>query len=197
MGMIMDVPLEISFNNLDASEAIEERIRARTAKLNKIYGRLVSCRVAVEAPHRQHRKGNLYTVRIDMTVPGGELVVNRAPQHAQKHRRDPDLPTIINDAFSAAERQLKQYKERQRGEVKPHDQALAGSVTGLRPEEDHGFLLSAEGRELYFHRDSLVNGDFDDLRAGDRVHYVEAVGATGPTASKVWRATSETREGQE
>lgn len=193
----MEIPLEISFNNMDASEAVETRIRERVAKLDKIYERLVSCRVAVEAPHRQHRKGNVYTVRVDLSVPGRELVVNRTSQHAQKHHRDPDLPVIINDAFNAAERQLKEFKERRRGEVKPHDQPLAGSVVGLQPDDDHGFLLSAEGRELYFHRNSVLNGDFDELNMGDRVHYVEAVGVTGPQASKVWRAKSDTREGQE
>ena len=77
---------------------------------------------------------------------------------------------------------------KQRGDVKVHDEPYAGRVTQLYPDEDHGFLLTHEGTQLYFHRNSLVQRDFDRLEVGDRVHFVETVGDTGPIASKVWRA---------
>lgn len=58
-GCIMEIPLEIRFHNLEPSDALESAIRERAAKLDKLYDRLTSCRVAVERPHHQHRKGNL------------------------------------------------------------------------------------------------------------------------------------------
>jgi aspartate/tyrosine/aromatic aminotransferase len=99
--------------------------------------------------------------------------------------------TPVFGAIKAAERRLLDYKRKQRGEVKPHDESFAGQVTQLYPQEDHGFLLTHEGTQLYFHRNSLMQRDFDALKVGDRVHFVETVGDTGPIASKVWRAEGE------
>jgi ribosome-associated translation inhibitor RaiA len=76
----------------------------------------------VEVPHRHHRKGHLYHIRIDLTVPGAELVVKRDPPQHQAHE---DIYVAIRDAFDSAERQLKEYAERQRGEVKTHEEPLA------------------------------------------------------------------------
>src|SRR3546814_830347 len=81
-----------------------------------------------------------------------------------------------------------------RGEVKQHDAPLVGQVIGLRTRQDYGFLRSAEGAELWFHRNSLLNDDFDQLEVGDRVQYVETIGETGPQASKVWLAPNEADE---
>lgn len=108
----MEVPLEIGFHNLQPSDALEGRIRERVDKLDRLYGRLVACRVSVEAPHRQHRTGNVYTIRIEMTVPGDTLVVNQAPHHPFERYRDPDLYAVVTEAFDRAERQLRDFKER-------------------------------------------------------------------------------------
>lgn len=124
----MDVPLEIRFHNMAPSDAIEARVRERVEKLNRIYDQLVACRVSIEAPHKQHRKGNVLTVHIDMSVPGGELVVSRGPHHPQEKYRDPDLHTILNEAFEAAERQLNDFKRKQRGEVKNHRPPGGGTL---------------------------------------------------------------------
>ena len=124
----MDVPLEIRFHNVASSDAIEARVRERVEKLNHLYDQLVACRVSIEAPHKQHRKGNLITVHIDMSVPGGELVVSRGPHHPQEKYRDPDRYTVLNEAFEAAERQLKDFKRKQRGEVKNHRPPGGGTL---------------------------------------------------------------------
>ncbi len=116
----MDVPLEIRFHNMAPSDAIEARVRGRVEKLNRLYDQLVACRVSIEAPHKQHRKGNVFTVHIDMSVPGSELVVSHGPHRPQEKYRDPDLYTVLNEAFDAAERQLNEFKRRQRGDVKNH-----------------------------------------------------------------------------
>lgn len=180
--------LEITFQNLDPSEAVEARIREKAAKLQKLYDRLVACRVTVSFPHRQHQTGNVPSIRIFLAVPEGELVVNRAPQKIGQKYQDPDVYTAIKEAFAAAERQLKEYKQQLRGDVKPKplDQPLLGEIVTLHPEQDYGLLRAAEGRELYFHRNAVTEGAFDDLKVGDRVRYVETIGETGLQASRVW-----------
>jgi cold shock CspA family protein len=99
----------------------------------------------------------------------------------------------LRDAFRAAERRLVDFKRKQHGEVKVHEEdgLLAAQVSQLNPDEDHGFLLTPTGGQLYFHRNSMVNRDFDRLEVGAKVHYIETVGDTGPIANKVWRAEGE------
>ena len=108
----MDVPLELAFHNLEASEAVEARVRERVAKLEKMFPRLVACRVVVEAPHKQHQKGNIFRVRIEMSVPGDDLVVSKEPNRAHERFADPDVYTVLKDAFETAERMLRDYKDK-------------------------------------------------------------------------------------
>jgi ribosome-associated translation inhibitor RaiA len=110
----MQKPLAITFANMDASPAVEEEIRRRVAKLEKLCDRIVHCRVAVEQQHRQHLTGgNLFEVHIDLALPGAELPVSREPHRAQEKYANPDIHTSVRDAFAAAERQLKAFKQRQ------------------------------------------------------------------------------------
>ena len=183
----MDVPVEIVFHNMPSSPALETEIRDRTEKLDRLYNHLVGCRVSVEQLHRHHQTGNLYDVHIDLRVPGDEIVVSREPHRVRDKFLDADAGVAVRNAFKAAERRLLDFKRRQRGEVKPHDKAFAGQVSQLYPAEDHGFLLTPQGSQLYFHRNSLMQHDFDQLKVGDRLHFVQSDGDTGPTASKVWR----------
>jgi cold shock CspA family protein len=187
----MEIPLEIVFHNMPSSATVESEIRNRVAKLDRLYEHLIGCRVSVEQLHRRHHTGNLFDVHIDMHVPGDELVVTHEPHHPREKFADPDVGIALRNAFKAAERQLVEFKRRQRGEVKIHAQPFGGQVSQLHPEEDYGFILTHEGTQLYFHRNSLVQRDFDELKVGDRVHFVETSGDTGPIASKVWRAEGE------
>jgi cold shock CspA family protein len=183
----MQTPLEIAFHNLQPSESLEADIRKRVAKLEKLYDRLVGCRVSIEALHKQHRTGNIYEVHIVLMVPGYDLAVSREPHKAKERYANPNVRTSVRDAFQAAERQLKAFKAKQRGETKPHDTLFQGQVAQLYPDKDHGFILTHTGTQLYFHRNSVMDNGFDQLRRGDPVHFVEKVGDTGPIASKVWR----------
>jgi cold shock CspA family protein/ribosome-associated translation inhibitor RaiA len=191
MENAMDVPVEIVFHNMPSSPRIEDEIRDRVGKLDRLYEHLTGCRVSVEQLHRRHRTGNLFDVHIDLRVPGDEIVVSREPHRAREKFADPDLGIALRNAFRAAERRLLDYKRRQRGEVKLHEPFFGGQVSQLYPGEDHGFILTHEGSQLYFHRNSLMQRDFDRLKVGDRVHFVETVGDTGPIATKVWRAEGE------
>jgi cold shock CspA family protein/ribosome-associated translation inhibitor RaiA len=184
----MDSPLEITFHNMRSSDAIEGDIRKRVTKLEKLYGRMVSCRVSIEARTRQHHTGNVYEVHVDMHVPRGHLVVSKEPHHVGERHANTDVKASIRDAFEAAEAQLRSFGKKQGGEAKPHASPLYGSVAELFSERDYGFILTSEGARLYFHRNSVMDGGFDKLKRGDTVQFVEDMGDTGPTASKVWPA---------
>ena len=89
----MEIPLKITFRDMAPSPAIEANVREKAAKFDDLYDRVLSCHVIVEAPHRHHHKGRAYQVRIHLTVPGGELVINRAPKRldAAKTARSEEL----------------------------------------------------------------------------------------------------------
>ncbi len=188
----MDTNLEIAFHNMDTSEALEGYIRERAEKLGRLYNRLVGIRVAVEKQHRQHRTGNVFDIHIELMVPGQDIVISRKPAKTQDRYANSDPRTSVRDAFEAAERRLIDYKQKQRGEVKVHEPEEPGSVTQING--DHGFLRTNTGTQLYFHRNSCINVTLENLRQGDPVKYIETVGDTGPTASKVWRAAGSETE---
>ena len=108
----MQVPLEIVFHNVDRSAAVEAEVRERVAKLEQFAENITSCRVTVEAPHKNHQQGNLFTVRVDLSFPGGEAVANRAPSDNHAHE---DVYVALRDAFKATRRQLQdQHRRRAR-----------------------------------------------------------------------------------
>lgn len=183
----MQEPLEIAFHNVESSPSVEAEIRERVAKLDKLYDRLISCRVSVEALHKQHRTGNVYEVHVVMQVPGKDLAVSREPNRAQERFVSPDVYVSLRQAFKAAERQLKAYKEQVRENVVQTTTLFQGQVAEMHVPEEYGYLLTNTGALLYFHRNSVMDGSFETMAQGDVVHYVEAMGEGGPTASKVWR----------
>ena len=180
----MSLPLEIIFHNMDKSEAVESRVREKSEHLEKLDERLISCRVTIEAPHKSHRKGNVYQVRIQLDVPHGPIVVSHEPGDVHAHK---DVYLAIRDAFQAAERQLKDYRQKLRGDVKTHDVPLQGRIAALSPIEDHGFIATNDGREIYFHRNAMVDASFDDLEVGQTVELVVFTdnSTMGPHASTV------------
>ena len=113
----MQLPLQITFRHMQPSEAVEAKIREYVTKLDKFYDRIIECHVVVEAPHQRHREGNLYHICIDLSVPGGKLVVRRNPPARQVHE---DIYVAVRDAFHAARRKLQDYARHQRGDVKTH-----------------------------------------------------------------------------
>lgn len=178
----MDVPLELSFNNMEPSDFVESRIRERVDRLERRYSHINSCRIAVEVPHRPHVHDNTYHVRIEVGVPGTELVVSRDPGDVNAHK---DIYVAIRDAFDAMERQLEEFGRKQRRDVKHHDLPLQGRI--LRLFADHGFIATTDGREIYFHRNSVVEGRFEDLKADTPVELVLVHGESpvGPQATTV------------
>ena len=115
----METPLEIVFQGMGSSFAIEERIRKEAEKLERYHSRITACRVVIEAPHRRHEKGNLFSVRVEITVPGRPpIVVSRNPSDHQSHE---EPYVAVRDAFDAARRQLQDITRQQRGDVKTHE----------------------------------------------------------------------------
>jgi ribosomal subunit interface protein len=112
----MQIPLQVTFSDMEPSPALEERVRVKAAKLEQFFDRLISCHVVIEAPHRRRHKGRRYVVRIHLRVPGREIDVSRNaddPTHE-------DVYVAVRDAFAAATRQLEEHARQQRGEVKLH-----------------------------------------------------------------------------
>ncbi len=178
----MQIPLQITFHDLPPSDAIEAQIRQKVEKLNRFYDRIISCRVVVEAPHRHHHQGNIYHVRIDLTVPQGELLINR--NSSQNHAHE-DLYVAIRDAFAAAQRRLKSYAAVQRNKTKIHEIPDHGRVISLLPDDGYGFIETSEGDEVYFHQNSLLNCTLRDLQVGSEVRLIEHMGDKGLQASSV------------
>ena len=181
----MQIPLQITYRNMDVSEAIDTYIRERAAKLDGSCTNMVSCRVVVEAPHKHQHKGGLFHVSIDITLPKESIIINREPELHQAHQ---DAHVAVRDAFDAAQKQLRAYVSRQKGEVKTHEASPHGRISELYPMEDYGRIASADGGDIYFHRNSVLNMEFDALEIGTEVRFVEQAGDEGPQASSVWVA---------
>jgi len=186
----MQIPIEIAFRNLPRSDWAEDAIRSHVTRLEEIYDRLTTCRVRVDQRANNSNNTMPPVVRIEMSVPGSnDIVVAHEPDHLQRKFQTPDLHNAINEAFRIAQRRLAQYKDhlRDRTAAGGHEAAneYLGQVVEITPEKDFGFLLTAFGGLLYFHRNSILYGDFDRLQIGSEVRYVEEVGDTGPIASKV------------
>ncbi len=178
----MAIPLQISFKDMAPSTAIERRIRQKAERLERFHPRIVKCEVTVEAPHRHHRKGKLYNVRIDLSVPGQDVFVGHTGPLNHAHE---EVNVAIRDAFDAAARLLEDHVRRLRGDVKTHEAPVHGRIARLF--EDYGFIETEAVGDVYFHRNSVVGGDFDKLEAGSEVRLViaEKEGVEGPQASTV------------
>ena len=134
----MKQPLQINFRDIPPSDAVEDRVREKAVSLDKFYDQIMACSVMIEAPHGHHHKGNLYHVRIDLTVPNGEIVVNRDPKENHAHE---DVYVAIRDAFDAARRKLQDYARKQRGDVKSHEVPPHGTISEVVPYEDFGRIV--------------------------------------------------------
>lgn len=175
----MQIPLQVTFRNFPHSQAIDSLIREHAEKLNEFHNRLMSCRVVVDIPHKHQHQGKLYNIRIDMKVPGDELVVSHNPNE--------DFFVALRDAFNDAKRQLeelasKQHRSMSRGN---HHKFLAqGYVSQLFPEHGYGFIETIDGTEVYFN-ECVVHPSFNLLRIGSEVQFLEEMGKKGLQAASV------------
>jgi cold shock CspA family protein/ribosome-associated translation inhibitor RaiA len=178
----MKLPLQISFRRMRPSEELEKIVQEKAVGLETFSEHITSCRVVIEPSARRHRKGNHYQVRINVTLPGAELVATREPS---EHDEYEDILVSVRDAFSTARRLLEDYVRRQRGDTKTHESVPRGRVSKLFSEKGFGFITAPDGHELYFHRNSVPDNYFPNLSVGDLVVFVEEEGQKGPQASTV------------
>lgn len=196
----MQLTPTITFRGIEPSADLEADVRARIKKLEKYYRSIMGCRVLVELVQRHHEAGNRYHVRIDLTVPGEEIVVaheanlHAAAQDVDAERNikaaeaDPERKhahVAVREAFDIARRQLQDFARRQRGTVKSAVRQAHGRVLRIFPPEQYGYIEAEDGHEVYFQKSSVLNDAFDRLTVGSDVSFVEEPGDRGPQASTV------------
>lgn len=180
----MQTPLELVFKGLEPDPSIKALVQEQVDRLEKFYAGATSCHVYIKAPHRSQNTGNLYEVTIELRVPGKELVVRR---HQNDVGEFEHLRVVVRDAFKAMERDLKRWKQEVSGDVKTHDGPLQGVIDSIDHDKGFGQIAATDHRLIYFHKNSVVDGAFEDLKPADRVELVVQTGESeiGPQASTV------------
>jgi cold shock CspA family protein/ribosome-associated translation inhibitor RaiA len=183
IGVPMQTSVEIDFQGMTGNAGLRGAIKKHVADLERHFSRVTACRVVLKAPGGHHRTGGLYEVNIHLALPGGrEVNVGHTAQDDERHS---DVTFAINDAFKRARRQLQDQARRLEGQVKVHENQPIGTVTRLDESGEFGFLETSDGREIYFHRNSVLDHGFPRLSVGSRVTFAEEAGDKGPQASTV------------
>jgi cold shock CspA family protein len=178
----MQTQPQVSFDGIPLDERVRATAYDHIDELEQKYGRITGCHVVIAQPHQHHRRGRIYSVRIDLVVPGGEIVVNR--DHDLDHAHE-DVYVALRDAFMAARRRLEDRVRRVRGATKQHLPRAEGRVSQLFPLAGYGFIETPDGREIYFHRHAISDQDFRMADVGSPVFYTEEEGDEGPQAAFV------------
>ena len=179
----MQTELQISWERLEPSDFLQSRIEREVAGLERTFGRIVSCKVVLEGRSRRQHKGGLYSVRVRLVLPGGkEIAASRNP--AQDHAHE-DAYVVVRDVFQALKRQLREYVRERRDEPHHPDTQPHGLISEVFPDKGHGFIRADDGRQIYFHKNAVLDNDFARLRPGMDVHFAEEEGDNGPQASSM------------
>ena len=180
----MQTAPELIFHDIDRSAWVENYILERVQRLDRFAAGITSCRVSLTQDQASHHKGNRYTMLVEARIPPNhDLAAKKA-----KVIRDmqTQLPALINLAFGAIERQLKKTAELRRGEVKNAENGQPHGIVEKLFDEGYGFLRAVDDdRQVYFHRNSVLHGDFDRLSVGTEVRFTPQDGDEGPQASSV------------
>lgn len=178
----MQTQPQVSFDDIPIDERVRATAYDHIDDLERTYDRITGCHVVIAQPHRHHRQGGLYSVRVDLVVPGGEIVINR--DHHLDHAHE-DVYVALRDAFMAARRRLEDHVRRMRGATKQHLARAQGRVSQLFPLAGYGFIETPDGREIYFHRHAISDHDFHLVDVGSEVFFSEEEGDQGPQAAAV------------
>jgi len=179
----METPVQIDFQGMDASPQVRAAIAKHISQLEERFGRVTAGRVVLKSPGGHHRTGGLYELHVRLALPDGrEVNISHTPQNDERYS---NIDFALNDVFKRARRQLQDQVRKLQGQVKPHSGQPVGTVVELDSLGEFGFIETEDGREIYFHRNSVLNGGFADLKVGSRVTYAEEVGEKGPQASTV------------
>jgi cold shock CspA family protein/ribosome-associated translation inhibitor RaiA len=179
----METPVEIDVQGMEAPDGLRAEVLRHVAQLEKRFGRITACRVSLKAPSEHHRSGGLFEINIRLALPDGkEVDVSRTPPADERRS---DLAFALNDAFKRARRRLQDEVRILQGHLKVHEAPSIGTVVKLDAQAGFGFLQSDDEREIYFHKNSVLHGDFGNLALGTRVSFSEEMGEKGPQASSL------------
>ena len=178
----MQTPTQVEFENLTPTPALQAAIDQHISELEEKYGRATAGRIIVRGPGDRHKTGGQYEVRIRLALPEGrEVNVGRTPKEDERYA---DLTFAVDDAFKRARRQLQDQARLMRGQTKLHEEEPVGTIVRIDPSGEFGFLEAADGQEIYFNCNSILEGR-SNIGVGSRVSYVEELGENGPQASTV------------
>ena len=173
----MKLPLRITFHGMERSDAVEASAQQRAAHLERFCSEILACRVVVDLLQKHSHQGRPFGVRIDLTLPGRELVVNRV--------ENADVYVALRDAFDDMKRQLEEAVRLRRGKEKLHPRELRGEVVRLNGEDGFGFVRTPDGEEYYFNRFNLAGARFEQVEVGCEVQFIADLAAEGPQAKRV------------
>jgi len=176
----MNVPFEIAYENMGPSAEAERHVLRGCERLERVSPDLMAVRVTLARRNARRETGSLYHVHLQLMRPGPDVAVSRTPP---KHSESESLVAAIGEAFDKARRELIELRDVRRGDVKAHEPQQRGEVADLMP--DYGFIRGSDDRIVYFHRNSVVDHTWDDVRLGDVVHFIDEPGEKGPQATSV------------
>ena len=158
----MQTAPQISFRNIDPSEAVEDHIRRRIADLEEFYPRIISCEVVIEAPQKRKVSGREFTVHLKLGVPGNDIETSR---DVGRSGAAEDMNLAIHEAFDAARRILHDQDARLDPQhTKHHPPVVHGRIDRLFEGEGYGFIVTDDGEEVYFERDNLTRDCWNELK---------------------------------
>ena len=177
------IDTKIQYLGFKESESVSRAIQSHIDNLEKISNRITSCHVIVSRPHRKQIKGNVFHVKLRVHLPGSTIVVDKDPGKNHAHE---DVYVAVRDAFWAARRKVEDYVRKQSGFVKEKMISPHAKILRLMPADECGFIQTQDDREVYFHRNSVINGNYDDLKVGQEVRFSESLGDQGPQVTSMY-----------
>lgn len=176
------IDLKIQFLGFAESEAISAAVWDHVESLEKISDKIMSCHVVISRPHRKQHQGNIFHVKLRLHMPGADIIIDKDPGKNHAHE---DVYVAIRDAFLAARRKVEDFVRIRSGNVKEKIRPMHAKIIRILPASDCGFVVSEDQREIYFHRNALINGDFNNLKVGQEVRFSETMGENGPQVTSM------------
>lgn len=173
----MQTPIQITFRDIEHSDAVEQRVNQKINKINRLFNNVTACRVTIEQTQKHQNQGKLYNVSIQLEVPGKLLSVN--------NNEDENLYKSLQKAADNMVHLLSEYNARLHGGVKVHAERLTGTIERLFEGDQFGFITDDDGTEYYFNSGNLANEKFSALKVGLTVHFHPTIGDEGPQAKRV------------
>ena len=167
--------IRINVRNTELLKEWEEKIGEEVSKLESCYPDIIHhLRVTIIAP--SHHRLGAFEIHAVSTVPDDTIVV--------KNNGELVIPLIV-DVFDDLARQLREYNRKRQHLMRQELRSGIGTIRRVFPEGEYGFIQSADGREIYFHKNCLKNISYNNLRKGDSVEFSAEEGEKGPQATWV------------